>query len=500
LTREYRIVCVDDDEQFLSSLEGSLPRRIEALCPDFRCGFDFAASAEELDELLSEGGPLDMVISDQMMPGLSGIDLIERLKADQPDVVTVLLTGHGSLDSAKYAINRRLLDQYVSKPIEDIDVFVSVIANLLKRHHYDLEERNRTEQLARTVVQLQTINEQIAAMQAAAEEIAMFSRSLKTLNPDEVLSLASREVPRIFRAKRAVLCFAPEGCRQRTVQRRDCPCPEDELESRDDVREAERSGQARSGQVPETCAKLGGKSPDVVIPLTLVGPDAGDDDARDRQGYLCICDIDPAGARSPELIKYKAELTGELLGASLTNARLYQQAKRDSEIDFLTGTGTRRVLEEKLDMERQRSLRYGHSFSVVMIDVDSFKTVNDEFGHIAADLLLHKLTQAICQEVRQTDYLARYGGDEFVVLMPETAVDDAVAAAERIHRKAGRVLAPSGQALTVSCGVAGWSGEQSESGTDVLRRADAALREAKSRGRDQVRVEDTLPSRAGTGA
>jgi diguanylate cyclase (GGDEF)-like protein len=498
--REYRIVCVDDDEQFLRSLEGSLPKRVEALCPDFRCAFDFAQSAEELDEVLSEGPALDMVISDQMMPGLSGIDLIERLKADKPDLVTVLLTGHGSLDSAKYAINRRLLDQYVSKPIEDIDVFVSVVANLLKRHHFDLEERNRTEQLARTVVQLQSINEEIGAMQAAAEEIAMLSRSLKTLNLEEVLSLASQEVPKIFRARRAVLCCAPKGCPFMVVGREQCPCPQEGLASRSDAREVNLTGCSLSGQVPEVCAKLGGKSPDVVIPLTMAGLDIQGEGPGNQQGYLCVCDIDPAAPNSPELIRYKADLTGELLSASLTNARLYEQAKRDSEVDYLTGVGTRRTLEEKLDQERQRASRYEHPFSVVIVDADRFKTVNDESGHIAGDLMLRKLTEAILQEVRQTDYLARYGGDEFVVLMPETALADAAAVAERMRRRAETVLAPSGRALTISCGVAGWSGEESESGTDVLRRADAALREAKNSGRNNVHVEDDLAGHACGGA
>ena len=178
--KTYQIICVDDDEQFLRSLESLLPNRVEALCSGFHTAFEFVSSAEELFELLESSSPeesLAMVISDQMMPGISGLELIEKLKGENPDIVSVLLTGHSGMDSAKYAINSLLLDQYVSKPIEDIHVFVSLVSNLLKRHHLTMSERARTEQLANVVMQLRASNEAISAMQAAAEDIATLGKS-----------------------------------------------------------------------------------------------------------------------------------------------------------------------------------------------------------------------------------------------------------------------------------------------------------------------------------
>jgi len=491
--KKYRIICIDDDEQFLQSLEGVLPEKVDALCPDFQCTFEFAALAEELFEIIRsdtpEDGSLAMVISDQMMTGISGIELIEKLKAEYPNIVTILLTGHGGLDSAKYAINRHLLDQYVSKPIEDISVFVSLVANLLKRHHLDLEERERTEQLVKTVMQLRHSNEEISIMQAAAEEIAMLSKCFRSLDLDEVVAVAVHEVPKMFKAERAVLCLTPSGCPVELVHRAGCPCPHDQLLLRNDVQEAIETSRLSCGSVPEVCAKLGSRSPDVIVPLAVKAFRESDGDAGDGRGYLCMCNIDPAVARSAALMKYKASLASEVLSASLTNAKLYQQAKRDSETDYLTGASTRRVLEEKLEAEHERAVRYKHPFCVVIVDVDGFKDINDTAGHIAGDKALRQLADILSQEMRQTDVLARYGGDEFVILMPETDLSDAVGAAERMRKKAESAVMQCGRSLTISCGVAGWSGAEDETGTDVLRRADAALHRAKRAGRNNVQTE-----------
>ena len=458
--RQYRIVCIDDDEHFLQSLEGSLPRRVEAICSEFRCSFEFVASMEELHEVFAEG-PIAMLICDQMMPGVSGLDLIEELKSENPRIATVLLTGHGSLDSAKHAINRQLLDQYISKPIEDIDVFVSVVANLLKKHHYDLEERDRTEQLAQTVVRLQHTNEQIGAMQNAAEEIAVLSQRLKTLKIEEVLSLAAEEVPKLFGAKHAALYCIPRTC------------------------QTDESCHA------EACNGFEGHSPDIVIPVPFTAFDDSREDAANNQGYLCLCGIDSDTSSSPDLIGYKADLVAELLSVSLANAQLYEQAKRDSEIDYLTGVGSRRALEDKLEIEYERALRYGMAFSVIMADIDHFKAINDQYGHGAGDTVLRRLSKALAKGTRRSDFLARYGGDEFVILMPETNLIKASSVAERIRKNVENTVKSGGEPVTVSCGVASWTAADSHSGTDVLHRADAALQVAKKAGRNNVRVDES---------
>ena len=210
---EYLIVCVDDDEQFLSSLAGALPSRVKALCTSFECSFEFVASAEELLELLAGTHgtpPLGLVISDQIMPGTDGIKLIEMIKADLPDVASILLTGHSGMESARYAINHHLLDQYVAKPIEDMDEFASTAANLLKHHHLNLQERQRTIELAQSNEQLRQSNAKVRAMQAAAEGVAKLSKGIKCLDFTEVVEMISHDVPKLFNAKRGVFCMVSE--------------------------------------------------------------------------------------------------------------------------------------------------------------------------------------------------------------------------------------------------------------------------------------------------
>lgn len=489
---EYPVACIDDDEQFLRSLAVSLPDKVAPLCEQFECVFEFVASPEELFGLLAgqpEPLPLAMVIADQMMPGMCGIDLIEKLKADNPDLVCILLTGHGGLESAKYAINRRLLDQYVAKPVEDLQEFGALVANLLQRHHLKLQERQRTIELDQTVERLRLSNEKITAMLAAAEEIAALSKGLKNLDFDDVVALVLREIPKIFRAGWGVLCFPQDGCPSGLVGRHNCPCPEPALLARVDLAEPQPLSRIACEEVPAVCSKLGGQSPDIVIPLTISGCTRQSGDALGQwRGYLCMCHVDDAVRASTELAQYKGGLVRDVLSANLTNARLYQQARRDSQIDPLTGVNTRRVLEERLVDEHGRAQRYGHSFCVAMVDTDHFKDVNDTAGHVTGDQVLRELTGILVRELRATDVLARYGGDEFVVLMPETKLGDAVAVAERMRHKVQARLKADGGPLTISCGLAEWSGAPGESGTDVLRRADGALYAAKRAGRDRVEV------------
>ncbi|HAU36924.1 MAG TPA: hypothetical protein DCX07_04320 [Phycisphaerales bacterium] len=493
--KEYQILCVDDDEEFLASLESSLPSKVAPLCDRFGCVFEFVSTPGELLEILSSSDDdsvqTAMVISDQVMPGITGIELIEKIKADRPDVMCVLLTGHAGMESAKYAINHHLLDQYVGKPIEDLHEFASLVANLLKAFHLDLEERARTAELARTVEELRIANENIRAMQTAAEQVAMLSKNLKSLDFNEVMELVTSDVPKLFDAKWSVLCFPDNDCPVVAKQRNHCPCPEEQLAERIDNAENLQRGEVVMGEVPIFCAELEAESPDLIIPLRATSSSQARSDA-EQQGFLCMCHLGEHTSGTDRLIRYKAELVREILGANLTNARLYQEARLQSRVDSLTGVNTRRVLEERLESEHDRSDRYGGTFCLTILDVDGFKSINDTFGHEAGDNILKALAAVLHGEARSTDLIARYGGDEFVILMPETALEDARKGAERIRALAQEILTPSGHALTISCGVAQWSGSAAEAASEVLRRADAALYVAKRGGRNQVQVGDGI--------
>jgi two-component system cell cycle response regulator len=174
----------------------------------------------------------------------------------------------------------------------------------------------------------------------------------------------------------------------------------------------------------------------------------------------------------------------------LDNARLYGKVKRLSITDSLVRAYNRRYVEEHLEKELQRVKRYGGEFSVLIVDVDKFKGVNDRFGHQFGDSTLVALADLVKSLIRKVDMLGRYGGDEFIVLLPETGLKAAMAMAERIRDAAERQLGVEGSTstspITVSIGVSSYPDEGVETAAEVLGRADRALYLAKKTGRNRV--------------
>jgi diguanylate cyclase (GGDEF)-like protein len=160
--------------------------------------------------------------------------------------------------------------------------------------------------------------------------------------------------------------------------------------------------------------------------------------------------------------------------------------------DGLTGLLNFRALAERLEEEVQRAIRYDHSVSVVMIDLDHLKELNDRLGHSAGNRALSAVGRLLNADLRQADFAARYGGDEFIVLLPHQEPSDAERFAERLRTRlrAVRVTDERGileVPLTASMGVAGLSADcRFDGGEALLRAADLALYEAKRRGRNQV--------------
>ncbi len=171
---------------------------------------------------------------------------------------------------------------------------------------------------------------------------------------------------------------------------------------------------------------------------------------------------------------------GEQMGTAIANARKYQTAREDSLHDPLTGLANRRHLEVALRQAFTQARRYGHGLSLVMMDIDHFKRFNDAFGHSAGDRLLLEVGNLIRRDLRETDLAVRYGGEEFLLLMPETSGEQAFEVAERLRaRVAGRTD------VTISLGVASYHPTLSDP-ANLVDSADKALYEAKRLGRDRA--------------
>jgi diguanylate cyclase (GGDEF)-like protein len=171
--------------------------------------------------------------------------------------------------------------------------------------------------------------------------------------------------------------------------------------------------------------------------------------------------------------------------------------EQENTNDPLMGIYNRRYLERRLNEEVNRSKRYNLSLSLLMLDVDYFKKVNDTYGHQAGDTVLKKLAQIIVDLARETDFVARYGGEEIVIVLPNTSISAAAFMAERCRNQVSKKLIigsdESGgkriDGITVSIGVSSIRDEKSDM-NKLIENADIALYQAKERGRDQVVVYD----------
>jgi len=174
----------------------------------------------------------------------------------------------------------------------------------------------------------------------------------------------------------------------------------------------------------------------------------------------------------------------------MDNARLFEQVQQMAITDSLTGVFNRRYFFSHSEKELARAVRYGSDLALIMLDIDHFKLINDHFGHVIGDQTLIMMAQACASQLRKMDILCRFGGEEFVVLLPETSQSKARVAAERIRKAiSGQHLATEqGEVrITVSIGVAGLENKD-ESLTDLINKADKALYQAKGDGRNCVRV------------
>lgn len=191
-------------------------------------------------------------------------------------------------------------------------------------------------------------------------------------------------------------------------------------------------------------------------------------------------DLDLLLARSRTLLDFRAHL---------------DTCEQAAYTDHLTGAANRRRFDQQLERETERAVRYGNPFCLLLLDIDDFKKINDEFGHNAGDEVINQLAKVLQEHIRLPDLAARIGGDEFAVLLVETTVDKGLEVAERLRQEIKASDFHTGSEtikITVSVGVAESLPDNRTTSKVLGRRADSALYAAKREGRDRVNQAEPL--------
>jgi two-component system, cell cycle response regulator len=221
--------------------------------------------------------------------------------------------------------------------------------------------------------------------------------------------------------------------------------------------------------------------------IILTGAHAQDISTAIRALRLGAHDFLTKPPSGPDEVVLTVERAAEKKRLRDTNLRLLRDLESLSRTDPLTGARNRRAFDEALKTEVERSRRYGYPLSLVILDLDHFKAVNDRYGHPGGDAVLKTFAGIARGAVRESDAVYRYGGEEFAVLLPHTPLEGAQIAARRLvsHTAGASFPVAADLKMTVSAGVACFQGKP-QGAADLIAAADAALYEAKRAGRNRI--------------
>jgi diguanylate cyclase (GGDEF)-like protein len=438
--------------------------------------------------------PPDLIMMDVSMPGLDGYETCQRLKAAERTrhIPVIFISALGEVEDKVRAFEAGGVD-YVTKPFQIEEVLARLDTHLsIRRLQVELESKNR--ELARGLAELR-------ASQAAEREQRMLAESLRdtivainsTLDMKEVLDLILTNLARVAPHDAANICLLDEmgvlhvrgarGYEERGVQDiiASLRLP---LTHFPGWRRAAETHKPRA--VPDTH-----QDPDwVVVPLMDWIRSAATAPILTKDGLIGLLNLDSGtpGFFRPEHLE-RLQIFADYAAVAIEKARLFEKTQQLAATDELTGLFNRRQVLSLAAVEYERSRRYLHPLSAIMIDIDQFKRINDTYGHPVGDRVLRTLAACCRANLRAVDVIGRYGGEEFLVLMPETDHEKALEAAERIRRQVESIRLPTSRGqvqATISLGVSTLPVGCDLPLDQLIVNADDALYAAKDAGRNRV--------------
>ena len=475
MTHQPRILVADDDQ--------ALTRTLSWILKEHEYEVVVVNSGESLlDRLAAE--PYDLLMLDIMMPGSDGLVLLERVKADPRvrDVPVLMISSMPPEEATVRALGLGAAD-FISKPFRVRELLARVKAHLRVGRE---------------------LNQARAEARSRSEMVDILQEVTASLKPEEIYHILVRRVARGLKISKCSLVFANPGeetavvvasyenpmLRDLPIELRRYPEIRRALDARQTVlvtdvatdplyAEARESWETGGVAVPTRSA--------IAIPFVMRDQRAGvfflrttAEDTPLNQSDLTFAEQVIRAA--VQALEKAYDLESAVLGR--------EHMKTLAETDPLTETFNRRALADKLVQEIERANRYGTQLACLMIDVDNFKPLNDAHGHLAGDVVLRQLGGILRREQRAFDIVARFGGEEFVVILPETVSGGARIFAERIIRKvASHPFGEGGQPIhvTVSVGIACYPDDRVQDSESLLKLADQNLYKAKQEGRNRYR-------------
>ncbi len=456
----HSILIIDDDPHLRKTLSDIL--RIK--------GFETLTAGNGSEGLSLLGSrAVNLVLLDLGLPDMPGMEILHRINGEFPSTATIILTGNATLDSAIEATNTGAFS-YLLKPY-DIDQLVLNIRRAI-------EKQEDKERIIRHGIELEKINNElkilfeVSLMLSRATDLdGLLNGVLQTfadmpLFRNEVKGAAfvfNREAPRlvthIYLAKDQLdLCHDPD-----VVNRLYAVAGEErEVIIRPDATQ----GPCQGGQ--QTVIPL---DADLVLPLKVTGRAVG----------MIMLQVPADVEIDGDAVKLLSALAKQI-GIAVNNALLFEEAKTFSLHDHLTGLPNRRFMQVQLEKSIETAKRYGEKLAAILLDIDNFKNYNDTRGHVEGDNLLVRIADILKKELRSSDFVFRYGGEEFLVILPRTDLGTASEVAERLRRQVEQ-----NTDVTISLGVSlfrefMWDNES------LVSTVDAALYQAKQKGKNRVVV------------
>ena len=454
-----RVLIVDDDRD-ISSLLSTLMNK-EGLTSMM------AHDGETALRMLPLARP-DMLLVDVKMPGIDGMTVLKRVKETDPHLPVVFITAYAEISASVAAMRAGAFD-YLSKPFEHPDVMRVVRAALAERARELARANEELAQHNRDIGLLNEMGEMLQSCHAVAEADDIIEPFLGRLFAEDSGGLF------IFSASRNLVeAVAVWGDAS----------PPDKVFVPDDCwalrrRQAHMGGE--SAGAPQCAHVIGQTGAYLCVPLMSHG---------EAMGLLHVLPASPDEGLLERKQRLALTVAGQL-GLALTNLKMQESLREMAVRDPLTGLFNRRYLEETLEREFLRATRQGAPIALIMLDIDHFKRCNDTYGHDAGDVLLRELGVFLQKYCRGSDVACRYGGEEFVLTLPECSLEIAFHRAEEMRQAVKtlqvRYYHRTLEAITLSFGVAAFP-EHGDNPDAVLKAADAAMYRAKQQGRDRVVV------------